>query len=175
MVDKLTFDFSNPTDVFTQAVDEWNAGSKRNATSMIDITDHVDSDNNDEKAEKANDGEPHAGKKNKTQHVAANESNNTAVRMKDAAGNMYERVCTRARKAVKDAVLVVRKGDRSDEARKKIQSAKDFVQKLKVSRQKNEHIDDIMCLSNDREDLMGGDTNICSQTMKEELEIFHGF
>ena len=98
------------------------------------------------------------------------ESNESSVKLDNKAVDMYERVCTKARKAVKDAVDAVRKGDRSEEARGEIKRARDFVQKLKERKEKNEHIDDVMTLSND-----GDVSNISSQTMKEDLEVYHGF
>jgi len=130
----------------------------------------------DGKVERTNSSEPHA-KKKKTEHVATklDKSNDSSVKTISLAADMYDRVCVKARKAVKDAVGVVRKGDRSEEARKEITKARDFVEKLKSRKEKNEHIDGIMCLSNDGDDLVGEATNISSQTMKEDLEVFHGF
>ena len=51
----------------------------------------------------------------------------------------------------------------------------DYVHKLKERKnEKNDHVEDIICLTNNGEDLVGYD-DILSQDVMEKMSVYHGF
>ena len=188
MMNNQDFDLSNPRQPYLRAVNTWQTSESGEDTkvgsSFLNLGHRSSSYNcpitiEDDKDNQANTNEPHT-KKAKTMHVNPSDSvENTEkgeeVRKDEAAAKMYHRVHVRARKAVDDAVNAVMSGNRSEEAMNEVKKKRAFVEKLKERKnEKNDHLEDIICVTNNGEDLVGYD-EILSQDVMEKMTVYHGF
>jgi hypothetical protein len=134
IVDAFRFDYANPDAEYLQAIDKWRRGDGNNEpsesfsfsllqkpVSMIDFCAEKDDGEDDDRTNctcsTLDKQQPHT-KKIKNSHV-----DDKDTKMNEAATDMHEWVNVCAKKAVKDAVEVVRKGNSSEEKRNAIKKA----------------------------------------------------